>query len=500
MVFSFFKKDPKDAKARTARAGNGRAAPSRQAAHVETKSLARPLAGPVNRSLNRSSSMPTTSFATTENALPDRELHRSLALATAAKIDAIESEMARDFLRPRSAANGAEPAANSELGAARTPAPAPAAAPVAAVAPAPVPEPVGDISEDAFDPGSEVLAGSVDAIELGGPDASSVLDETAILFANRQDDAAEAGLRAALTADCLGAATEKAWLMLFEFLQQRGDKAGFEQLTMQYALRFENSAPGWIDYETVAGPDSRSDPRTEGPAVRLPDSINAGIVKPLEQLKALAMTHATLTLDVSAARSIDPVGAELLLRVFAAFKRASHELIVLGTEQLLIPLRAAIEPGRRDASDAAWMLLLEVQRLLNRQADFEETGIQYCITYEVSPPSWEPAPSNIRTGPGAGVPSQGRIDPLDWRGEIAGDGEAFFGRLAVAGRAGPRLAVECRHLRRMAFSAATALLGQVVKLQQSGITIEFRNVNVLVGSLLQLLGVAAVADVHLRRN
>jgi hypothetical protein len=146
------------------------------------------------------------------------------------------------------------------------------------------------------------------------------------------------------------------------------------------------------------------------------------------------------------------------------------------------------------------MLLLEVQRLLNRQADFEETGIQYCITYEVSPPSWEPAPSNIRTGPGVGVPSQGRIDPLDWRGEIAGDGEAFFGRLAVAGRAGPRLAVECRHLRRMAFSAATALLGQVVKLQQSGITIEFRNVNVLVGSLLQLLGVAAVADVHLRRN
>ncbi|HEX7156024.1 MAG TPA: hypothetical protein VF229_02355, partial [Burkholderiaceae bacterium] len=233
---------------------------------------------------------------------------------------------------------------------------------------------------------------------------------------------------------------------------------------------------------------------------RLPETINAGIVKPLEQLKALAMTHATLTLDVSSARSIDPVGAELLLRVFAAFRRASHELIVLGAEQLLIPLRAAIEPGRRDASDAGWMLLLEVQRLLNRQADFEETGIQYCITYEVSPPSWEPAPANIRTGHGPGTPSQGRVDPLDWRGEIVGDGEPFFGRLVVASRAGQRLAVECRHLRRMAFSAATALLGQVVKLQQGGITIEFRNVNVLVGSLLQLLGVSAVADVHLRRN
>ena len=56
--------------------------------------------------------------------------------------------------------------------------------------------------------------------------------------------------------------------------------------------------------------------------------------------------------------------------------------------------RRCVPPSSRaaaTASDAAWMLLLDVQRLLNRQADFEETGIQYCITYEVSPPSWEPS-------------------------------------------------------------------------------------------------------------
>ncbi len=170
-----------------------------------------------------------------------------------------------------------------------------------------------------------------------------------------------------------------------------------------------------------------------------------------------------------------------------------------GAEQLLVALRAAVEPGRRDASDAAWMLLLEVQRLLDRQADFEETGIQYCITYEVSPPSWEPPLPNVRAignaEPGAGRGAGG----LDWKGEILGDGEPYLSRLAASTQDANRVVVECRQLRRMAFTASTTLLGQLVRLQQVGIAVEFRNVNCLIGGLWQLLGVTAVADVRVRR-
>ncbi len=338
MVFSFFKKDPKEAKKVAGRGGaqSSHAHASRSAARPATthdaRSLARPLAGPVNRSLNRTSTPSTPSFATTENAIPDRELARSLAMATAAKIDAIESEMSQDFLRPRGSPLRDNLAANSVLT-----------------------EPVST-EQPAFEDEPE--------------------------HANGQDQAAESVLRTAIETDTMGVATERGWLMLFEFLQQRGDKAGFERLTMQYALRFEHSAPGWSDYEPSGG---RADPKTESPVVKLPSMVGAKIVKPLEHLKALAMTNATLTLDVSGVRTVDSVGAELLLRVFNAFKRSSHELIVLGVEQLLNPLRSAVEPGRRDTSDACWMLLLDVQRLLNRQVDFEEAGIQYCITYEVSP-------------------------------------------------------------------------------------------------------------------
>ncbi len=224
------------------------------------------------------------------------------------------------------------------------------------------------------------------------------------------------------------------------------------------------------------------------------------MVKVLEQLKNYSAQHQALTLDASGVREVDLVGAELLLRVINAFKRASHELLVLGADQLITPLRAAVEPGRRDQSDAGWMLLLEVFRLLQRQHDFEETGIQYCITYEVSPPSWEPPPPSLKTR--AATPAERPVeaeDGLQWRGTVRANGEPQFGRLQAAAKTEKRLAVDCTYLKRIEFSTATGLLTILTKLRQGGVTVEFRNVNYLIAALFSLLGIDTVADVQLRR-
>jgi ABC-type transporter Mla MlaB component len=228
--------------------------------------------------------------------------------------------------------------------------------------------------------------------------------------------------------------------------------------------------------------------------------LDAQIVQSLEQLKRLAAQHAALTLDLSATESIDLVGAELLLRVLTAFKRSSHQLTLIGVERLLAALRRAVEPGRRDASDAAWMLMLDALRLLGRQDEFEEAAIQYCVTFEVSPPSWEPAPSTIvlkdeAPPPPAPAPA---IDPLDWRGEIDKDGEPWFGRLAAAAATSRHVVIQCRYLRRMAFSSGTTLLALVMKLQGGGVKVEFRDVNALVAALFFLVGISAATTVQVR--
>jgi hypothetical protein len=101
-------------------------------------------------------------------------------------------------------------------------------------------EPLDIISED--------WAGNVNAFEVSAEGGGSAIEETAILFANGLLEPAEAGLRAAIQSDQLGEAAQRGWLMLFELLQQRGDRAGFDSLTIEYVLRFESSPPAWIDY------------------------------------------------------------------------------------------------------------------------------------------------------------------------------------------------------------------------------------------------------------
>jgi anti-anti-sigma regulatory factor len=525
VVFSFFKKDPKDGK-------DG----SRGTAKAGPRTPPKPVGKPMPDPAARNGALPNSKFATTENALP-RDLARSLAMETAAKIDAIESEMARDFLRP--AANTGSPAADPTTRGRPTgngvpPAPARPPSVNKKAEKAEV-----DSDDDTLEGGSDLLLGSLSAIELSSSGGGSVIDETAILFANGQAAEAEETLRQGLEGEAFGASAQIAWHMLFELLNQRSDKAAFEQLTMQYALRFENSPPAWIDYAAAGRPAPAEAPVAAAPApapaplpepaasmlpsglpiIALPADVDANVVKALELLKTMAAQHSALAIDASQVRSVDLVGAELLLRVVNAFKRSSHELSILGCEQLQVPLRSAVEPGRRDASDAAWMLLLEVLRLLDKQHDFEETGIQYCITFEVSPPSWEPPPPNLKTGPApartaapapapvaapaampaAAVVASPALGPLDWRGVVDGEGEPQFGRMVAEARSSKHLLIECRYLQRMGFSAASALLTHVMKLQSGGVRIEFRNVNPLVAALLTLLGVSAVATVQPRR-
>jgi ABC-type transporter Mla MlaB component len=480
VVFSFFKKDPKEDPS-SGKGGTARAA----------KPSARPLAAPVNR--GSSSTMPKP--PNTESALPDKDLHRTLAMETAAKIDAIESEMARDFMRPSGGAPMfSNSAANSTLGRLSQ---QPVEQPIPAPAPAPARK---DSAIDIGDLSVEEWQGNANAIEIHGEGSGSAIDEAAILFANGLIEPAEAGLRSAIHSDSLGDAAQRAWLMLFELFQQRGDKASFDNLTIEYVLRFESSPPAWLDYQDDAGTVSAGKTADGAPIVRLPEVVDANVVKVLEQLKNYSAQHQALTLDASGVREVDLVGAELLLRVINAFKRASHELLVLGADQLITPLRAAVEPGRRDHSDAAWMLLLEVFRLLHRQHDFEETGIQYCITYEVSPPSWEPPPPSLKTR--AATPADKPVeadDGMQWRGTVRANGEPQFGRLLTAAKTEKRIPIDCTYLKRVEFSTATALLSLLTKLRQGGVSVEFRNVNHLIAALFSLLGVDMVADVQLRR-
>ena len=515
MAFSFFKKDPKDTKKGAGARSKPPASRTTGTTDVATrpmpKPIGRPLDGPSNRSADRRNST-TTSFPITETALPERERVRNQARQTAAKIDAIEAEIARDL------AGGSSRAARPAAPTPATPPPGGPATVTGRDAPStvtgrnsPTTVSVATVNPAAAVDPLEVnsgLGGNVHAIEINTATGSSVIDEAAILFSNGQADAAEAILRDGLQRDDVGSGAQIAWRMLFELANQRGDRAAFEKLTMDYALRFEHSPPAWFDYAAApTGRPTQSGPATVqprgGPGVRLPRTIDAGIVGHLEKLRGLTAAHAAVLLDVSDAKTVDIAGASLLLRVITAFKRSQRELTLVGAASFADVLSRAVESGRRDPSDAPWMLLLEVQRMLGRLEEFEETAIQYCITFEVSPPSWEPPPANLKVAPASDAPApveSAGESLFELRGVVDGDGEPLLGRMVTAARNQPQFVIDCLHLRRLAFSAGSALLGAVQRIRRGGSEVELRNVNALVAALLHLLGVTSIAPVQTRQS
>jgi ABC-type transporter Mla MlaB component len=297
--------------------------------------------------------------------------------------------------------------------------------------------------------------------------------------------------------------------MLFELLNQRGDRGAFEKLSMEYVLRFESSPPAWTEgVEAPAGSRAGAAaappaPLDDGSRVRLPESVDAGIVGQLERLRSLTATHTAVQLDVSAARRVDFDGAALLLRVIAAFRRSQRQLTLIGAANFADVLSRMVESGRRDPSDSLWMLLLEVLRMLGKHEQFEEAAIQYCITFEVSPPSWEPPLPNLKVAPASAAVPDGSEEPaagsaFALRGTLDGEGEPYLGRMIAAARNQPRVVIECGELRRLTYSAGSALLGALRRIRQGGSNIELHNVGALVSALLHLLGIHSIALVQSR--
>lgn len=498
MVFSFFKKDPKDVKKGGSTRPPATGPRTGGSTDVATRPLAKPIGRPLDGPVNRSPSRPDGGVAPANragNPVPEREAARSHARQTAAKIDQIEAEMARDLMGQSTRGVATMPPRSMPL----PPAEAPTVSPPTAVKPT--------AAADSLDINSEMLSGDIDAIEIGTSMGSSVIDEAAILYSNGQTDAAETMIRTGLQRDDLGSSTRTAWHMLFELINHRGDRAAFEQLAMDYALRFEHSPPAWIDFNETSsarpvGGAAAPQAASGAPRVRLPETVDAGIVGHLEQLRGLTAAHAAVQLDVSDVKRIDAAGASLLLRVLAAFKRSQRELTLVGAVGLADVLSRSVESGRRDPSDAPWLLLLEVLRMLDQSEAFEETAIQYCITFEVSPPAWESPPGNLKVaaaaGPAPASDTAAAGAPLELRGTVDGEGEPHFGRLVAAARGQKEVVVDCSQLRRLTFSAGSALLGVLRRVRQGGAAVELRNVGALVAALLHLLGVTGVASVQSR--
>jgi hypothetical protein len=169
----------------------------------------------------------------------------------------------------------------------------------------------------------------------------------------------------------------------------------------------------------------------------------------------------------------------------------------VGAAELAARLRAGVAIGRRDDTEAPWLLLLELLQLLNREKEFEQAAMDYCVTFEVSPPSFA-APHKIATA--AGTAAAQPVSASPDRFLLPPAMEAGLGALAEAiqryAAHYPALVFDCSRLRRIDYPAAIALHACLRPFAAEGRKIAFRDVNHLVAALLRLLGYADIARLY----
>ncbi len=384
--------------------------------------------------------------------------------------------------RPRAPEAGAPP-----VEPAAAPAPAAAAAPASAAAPAPdldTPLEFSDFEFSESPPDFHVEA-DVDPID-------SDVEQAAVLYANGQNAPARAILEDAVRVHNFGPG-ERLWLMLFDLYRLTGEKAAFESLEIEYARAFEKSPPTWRDRSAAPAAASRPAPAAAG-SVAFKGELTGDNAAGFEAA-AQALEKATrLRLDLSRVKTIDAGGCSGLLALLQKARKTRRELELLGREHLGALLEPCIQAGHAEAPDC-WLLLLELLQLQGQQEAFDEVAINYAVTFEVSPPSWEPkrvAAAEPAPAPAAGPDEEEAGEAYPLHGDIKG---ARFADLPAFAEQHDFVVIDCAAVTRIDFVSAGALLNALTTVRRSGKQIVFRHPNHLVAELFGVVGLKAVAEV-----
>jgi hypothetical protein len=161
--------------------------------------------------------------------------------------------------------------------------------------------------------------------------------------------------------------------------------------------------------------------------------------------------------------------------------------------------------------------------MTNRPDQFDEAAIDYCVTYEVSPPSWEPAKCKVRvsgahistTSPPLSVVSevstsfvesrlsedslgQVQVATVELSGQLVGDIGQTLKKLQAELGAAAMVNVNCARLIRVDFIAAGDLLNWVLARRSENRSVTFVDSHRLVALFFGAMGINEHARVKVR--
>ncbi len=320
------------------------------------------------------------------------------------------------------------------------------------------------------------------------------VEQAAMLFSADQTQLACSSLEAAIHTDDLGTFEQRAWGMLFDLYQQLGRQQAFEILALEYAGKFETSPPAW---RTAGGETRRSATAATSRATSsLSGVLNAKISEPLKQLLALSEKSPMVRLDLIKVTDAEEQGCALLRDTLAQLKKQKKDFVLGGADRLAAILAKKIVPGRRER-EPVWLLLLDLYQYLCAQEAFEDAAVNYAVTFEVSPPSWEPVKAKPVVADAA-ADAAGPECVLE--GDLLGVDDNVLALIRSHAEGVDEVVIDVSALRRMDFVAATQLMNLVNELKAANKSVRLVQASHLVTALWEIIGLDRVARIQTRKT
>ncbi|MFT4243608.1 MAG: STAS domain-containing protein [Acidovorax sp.] len=358
------------------------------------------------------------------------------------------------------------------------------------------------------------------------------LEEAAIRFANGDHAGAEAGLMDVLALHQQDDPEQQLeiWMTLFDLYRATGQHERFDTLAIDFAAQFSRSAPLWFSIPEQLGMvdapvgDAAA---TVAASARREFSWNAPgtlAVSSVAALQAsLARAAAPWTLSWSRITAIDEAAVPLLADQFTRWADKDGQIVFSGVEKLNALLESKTQSGDRSSSTEWWRLRMAALRLMGRADEFELVALDYCVTYEVSPPSWVSprcgysdnegvvsgaAPLTVDSdflatdlGDNLSAPGLPDAEPAaQLSGHIEGDAVPLLQPFEALCKPGVPLTIACDRLIRVDFAAAGAVLNWAAEQQGRGYEVRFQNLHRLVAIFFNVIGINEHAWVVPRKN
>lgn len=373
-------------------------------------------------------------------------------------------------------------------------------------------------------PLSFTLAESTPDVEVQEVVHDPELDEAVIAFANADYENSERALTELVRPGGSRNLHGETWLVLFDHYRATGAQGKFEALAVEYAQQFGLSAPQWFSMPKLVAESTRQanrSPMAKASQVSwtAPSTVRA------EDVALLQKRSETLPMpwvfDWGTLEDIEIEAAIQMRQLFRAWAQQQVDQRWVGGDRFLNQLKELAPVGERDTDPAMWMLRLEALRLANRPDQFDEAAIDYCVTYEVSPPSWERAKCRVRIG-GEGSStnspatstmqseaqstfldtsvSEVSLAMLELMGQMSGD--ISDNLRALSGEVGDAsiINISCTKLIRLDFMAAGDLLNWVLQRRSENRMVVFNDAHRLVALFFGAMGINEHAKVKVRIN